>query len=277
MSMIALLLFAASLAFGQDSGQPRRLRLSEGTPIDVRAAQTTSSEDAAAGDRVDFLVTGDVKVNGLAVITRGSLAWGAVREAAPRGRMARNGKLEIEILGVCRADGARLLLRAYRDRGVAGGAAQPGVGESLMAIPALPILMFVQGKETKLERGRELTVYSAEDMQIDSDRLSADARKDCISTAGPAAPIAPADVPDTELASVSVRSNPVGAEIQVDGRFAGNSPSTLRLPAGPHRFLISLPGRRVYDRVVELTPGGEVSIAITLEERGSSTNLASKE
>lgn len=271
MKMLAALLSGALVLSAQDS---RRLQMGDGTPVEIRVAQTVSSEDARVDDRVDFLVAEDVRVDGRAVITRGSLAWGVVREAAPKGRLARDGKLAVEILGVCRADGARLLLRAYHDREAAPTMPQTSAAESLMAIPALPILMFVQGKEKQLPRGHELTVHTAEAMQIDSDRLSPEPRRDCISTVGAAAPIAPAKTPEIDLATVAVRSTPSNAEIQVDGRFSGNTPSALRLTPGSHRILISLPGHRVYDRVIEVTPGGDVSVVVTLEERSTGTKLA---
>ncbi|MFN7924697.1 MAG: PEGA domain-containing protein [Bryobacteraceae bacterium] len=260
-------LTAASLA--AQSGAPRRLTADAGTPVEVRVAKSVSSETAHPDERVDFVVVVDVKASDSTVITRGSLAWGVVRNAVPRGRMARDGKLEIEVQGVCLADGSRFPIRAFRseDGAISQGQETP-MSESLLALPALPLMLFLQGKERVLPRGRELTVFTAQPMQIDSDRVTPGPHGDCYSQAQAEAPRAMASA---DLSTVGVRSSPGGAEIQVDGAFAGNAPATLRLPPGPHRFTVSLPGFALYDRMVQMTAGSEVSLVVVLEPKSTTT------
>ena len=46
-----------------------------------------------------------------------------------------------------------------------------------------------------------------------------------------------------ETGSVSAKSNPEGAEIFVDGKFMGQTPSTIPLAAGPHNVVVRLATR----------------------------------
>jgi hypothetical protein len=69
------------------------------------------------------------------------------------------------------------------------------------------------------------------------------------------------------LSSVSIRSVPAGAEVTVDGRYLGDAPSTLRLPAGDHVLTVTAAGHKTWERRVHLTPGGDTNIAATLEPR----------
>lgn len=249
---------------------PRRLLLETGTPVEVRLSQTVSSETSHEGDRVEFVVTSDVRVEGVPVVTRWSLAWGEVVNAVPRGRMARNGKLELEMQGVCLADGSRAPLRAYRSDEAAGPASPSSSGgdnESLLALPALPLMVFLQGKERVLPRGRELTVFIAHPTPLDSDRAADGPQRDCLNTAATGAAVSNPATSAGDLAVVSLRSSPSGADVQIDGAFSGNAPATLRLAPGPHRFTVSVPGYRLYDRVVQLTAGSEISLVVTLEPK----------
>ena len=74
---------------------------------------------------------------------------------------------------------------------------------------------------------------------------------------------APAEPPGE--GSVHVSSEPDGAEIQVDGKFVGTAPSTLRLSAGPHQIEVRAHGRRAWQRTLEVLKDSDVSLKATLE------------
>jgi hypothetical protein len=86
--------------------------LEEATPVKLRFNRTVSSADAHAGDTVDFEVLQDISVNGTPVISKGSFAFGTVTEAQPKRRMARGGKLEINIDYVKLVSSEKAALRA---------------------------------------------------------------------------------------------------------------------------------------------------------------------
>lgn len=71
---------------------------------------------------------------------------------------------------------------------------------------------------------------------------------------------------DTERsADVTVKSTPDGAEIAVDGKFSGNTPSTLHISAGDHKLTITNRGFQNWERVITLGPGGTITVNATLE------------
>ena len=71
--------------------------LEDGTPIKMRINRTISSADAHIGDTVDFEVLEDISLNGTPVIAKGGLAFATVTDAQSKRRMARGGKLDINI------------------------------------------------------------------------------------------------------------------------------------------------------------------------------------
>jgi hypothetical protein len=131
----------------------------------------------------------------------------------------------------------------------------------VLALPALPVLLFIYGKDVTIPKGRELTVFVAEDVAFQPRPASAPQ-----AACAPPLPGQPSvRVPEeAEPARLQVTSDPSGAEIRVDGKYAGNTPAALRLAAGEYRVIISLPGRKNWDRVIVLTPGGETNVAATL-------------
>jgi hypothetical protein len=71
--------------------------LEEETPVRLRLNRTISSADAHVGDNIDFEVLDDITVNKILVIPKGGLAFATVTEAQAKRRMARGGKLDINI------------------------------------------------------------------------------------------------------------------------------------------------------------------------------------
>jgi PEGA domain len=74
-----------------------------------------------------------------------------------------------------------------------------------------------------------------------------------------------ASPPRDDLATTTVKSTPEGAEITVDGKFSGNAPATLRLPAGDHTIRIVSKGFQTWERTMTVTSGGMTTISATLE------------
>ena len=70
----------------------------------------------------------------------------------------------------------------------------------------------------------------------------------------------------SDASSISVKSTPDGAEIEVDGKYVGSTPSTLQLKAGDHRITIRKPGFAVWERTITLSPGGAIVVDATLEK-----------
>src|SRR5438552_15773378 len=101
------------------SSGPKGFVLEDGTPVKLRIGRTVSSEDAHVGETVDFEVLEDVPVNGVIVIAKSGLAFATVTEAQAKRRMARGGKLNMNIDAVRLVTGEKAALRAVKE--VKGG------------------------------------------------------------------------------------------------------------------------------------------------------------
>jgi S1-C subfamily serine protease len=74
----------------------------------------------------------------------------------------------------------------------------------------------------------------------------------------------PAPAPFAEVAAgvgtVSISSDPDGAEIYVDGKFFGNAPATLKLPSGSHEVVLKISGRMEWKRTLEILKGNKTTL-----------------
>jgi S1-C subfamily serine protease len=65
--------------------------------------------------------------------------------------------------------------------------------------------------------------------------------------------------------TVSISSDPDGAEIFIDDKFHGNTPATLRLAAGSHSVLLNFPGHADWHRSLEILKSSKTSLKATLD------------
>jgi PEGA domain len=72
--------------------------------------------------------------------------------------------------------------------------------------------------------------------------------------------------PAMQLASVIVKSTPAGADINVDGRWMGSTPSTIQLAPGEHDVSIEIEDLRPWQRRMTVTLGGGSTIDAVLEK-----------
>ncbi len=93
---------------------------------------------------------------------------------------------------------------------------------------------------------------------------------DSISSAAPAATV-PAVAPATPAVAaaspskVSIRSDPAGAEIFLDGKFIGNAPANLQLAAGTYNVSVKLQGYEPWQRELTVISGSETGVQANLE------------
>ena len=243
----------APLAFG----------LEDGTPIKIRITRTISSADAKVDEKVDFEVLEETKIGDVLVIPRGGIAWGTVTEAQPKRRMARGGKLNVNIDSVRLVTGEKVALRAVKE--VKGGGhtgAMTGaiVATSIVFFPAAPFFLFMHGKDITIPKGTEITAYINGDAPLDPAKFAPK-----VVAAEPAAEnvITPAVA---EPSTIVIKSTPDGADITVDGKFVGSTPSTLKLAIGEHTITIEKSGFKLWTRTMTVSSAGNVSIDATLEQ-----------
>lgn len=231
--------------------------LEDGTPVKLRTSRTISSADAHAGDTLDFEVLEDVFVDGVLVIPKSGIAWGTVTEAEPKRRMARGGKLNINIDSVRLTDGEKVPLRAVKE-GKGGGhtGAMTGgmVATAIVFFPAAPFFLFMHGKDITIPKGTEITAY------INGDTRLAEAK---FQTPKPEQITATQALADAAMTLVDITSTPPGADIEIDGKFIGSTPSSIKLSPGDHEIAVKKSGFAVWDRKMSV-PSGHINLAAEL-------------
>ncbi len=71
--------------------------------------------------------------------------------------------------------------------------------------------------------------------------------------------------PDQGLATLEITSEPEGAEIEINGEFAGMTPRNKQVEPGEYEVVITKQGYRPWSRSFEVGPGEEFPIAVQLE------------
>jgi hypothetical protein len=195
-----------------------------------------SSADAETGQEVPFEVLEDLQVDGVTVLPKGATAIGIVTDVNPKRSMGRAGKLDISISYARLADQEKVTLRATKD---SKGA----------------LFLHIYGQDITIPEGTEITAFVAGDMHVDMSKFA---------PAEPAANAAPA----AGQASLAVDSTPPGADIEVDGSFVGNTPSTLSVAAGSHTIWVKKKGFADWSRKLNVT-GGSIHLSADLEQVAS--------
>lgn len=244
------------------SSVSNKLVLDDGTPIKLRLNRTLSSADTKTGDNIDFEVLEEVKVGDVVVIPKGSTAIGTVTDAEHKKRMARGGKLAIEIDYVKLADSEKAAIRAVKETkggGHTGAMTGAIVATSLVVWPAAPFFLFMHGKDTTIPKGTEITAYVNGTMPLDVAKFTPTASPTVASSSA-----VPAQSNATG-AQLEITSNPSRAEISVDGNFVGDTPSELAVAAGVHTITISKHGYKQWERKLTIS-SGKVTVAAELEQ-----------
>jgi hypothetical protein len=243
--------------------------LEDGTPVKLRLTRNLSSGTDKKGDTVDFEVVEDVNVSGTLVVPRGSIAWATITEAQPKRRMARGGKLDVNIDAVRLKDGEKVALRAVKETnggGHVGAMTGAMVATGIIFFPAAPLFLFMHGKDINIPKGTEITAYISGNIPLDKVKfLDTDSPQGAATSAGVTAP--PASVTAAEAdAMIALVSTPAGADVTVDDAFLGNAPAKLRLKAGKHTIKVTMAGYKDWSREMTVMSGSEVNLTATLEK-----------
>jgi hypothetical protein len=229
--------------------------LLDGTPVKLRLSQTISSADAKVNQEVPFEVVDDVKVDEIVVLPKGATAIGTVTEAEPKRRMGRGGKLNISISYARLADQEKAALRATKDTqggGHVGAMTGAMVATAIVFFPAAPLFLFMHGKDITIPQGTEITAFVDGDMHLDMAKFG----------------VPPSQTTPTSMlqaqAKLIIDSTPPGADINVDGSFVGNTPSTVDVAPGTHEITVKKQGFVDWTRKLSVT-GGDIHLNAELE------------
>jgi hypothetical protein len=133
------------------------------------------------------------------------------------------------------------------------------IGTAIVFFPAAPLFLFMHGKDITIPKGTEVTAYINGDIPLDPMKFQTKEVK-------PAATVAATSGADSPLSSVDVKSTPDGAEITVDDKYMGSTPSVLKLAPGDHKIKLEKSGFKVWDRTLAVGAGGNANINATLDK-----------
>jgi hypothetical protein len=156
-----LTMFLMPCASAQEpSAIPARLSIPDGTPINVRLAESVSSAHARIGDRLDFVVVRDVNVDGFTVIPAGTMARGSVTGVKGRRILGIGGKVSLKLDSLELFNGDRVALRGSKE--VKGGSrtklmAAAMIATALIFLPATPVFLLTRGHTSTVVKSTEIT------------------------------------------------------------------------------------------------------------------------
>ena len=119
--------------------------------------------------------------------------------------------------------------------------------------PVAPLFLFIHGKDITIPKGTEVSTFLNGNFALDMAKFR---------------PAAPAQTSSGTHASsnsdVAVASTPAGADIELDGAFVGNTPSTITVPAGDHTITLKKLGFTRWERTIKVS-GGKIQISADLQ------------
>jgi hypothetical protein len=182
--------------------------------------------------------------------------------------MGRAGKLDISISYVRLRDQEKAALRAVKDvkgGGHVGAMTGAMVATSIVFFPAAPLFLFMHGKDITIPQGTEMTAFVQGDMRLDMSQFGGAAGLQAAVQGSPAASSAG---PTPSSCSLVVQSTPPGADIEIDGAFVGNTPSTLTLASGSHQVVVKKQGFADWSRNLNVT-GGTINLNVEMNPAGN--------
>lgn len=242
------------------SAPPPPHTLLDGTPVKLRLSQTVSSADTKVGQEIPFEVVEDVSVDGVAVLPKGATAIATVTATEHKKSMGRAGKLDIAISYARLKDQEKVALRATQENkggGHVGAMTGAMVATSIVFFPAAPLFLFIHGKDITIPQGTPITAFVEGDMHLNMANFAAAPTASALAQT-PAATAVPVQ------ASLAIDSTPAGADIEIDGAFAGNTPSTVSVAPGSHRIAVTKKGFASWNKTLNVT-GGTIHLNAELE------------
>jgi hypothetical protein len=234
--------------------------LPEGTKVRVRLDQSISSATAEEGQVVELSVTDAVKIGDVIVIAEGARATGTVTQAHEKRRMGRAGKLDFSIDRVKTVDNDWVSLRytvtkkSGESHAVSTGVLTAGV--AVVFWPAAPVMLLRKGQDITINRGMAFDVYTDANKTIGGPAATAPV------TAASAASAPTLAFPPANSATLSITSSIAAADIEIDGAFVGNTPTTVQLASGQHRIVVKN-GAKSWQRTLHVSSGSTVTLNAT--------------
>lgn len=261
--------------------------LRDGTDVPLQFAQDLNSKTASEGDPIVFTLTDDLKVGDAIVAKAGSKAFGEVTRAEKSGMLGKAGDLNIR-LNYLKIGETKVSLRGTKGKEGESGT----TGVIILTVLFGPIGLIKHGKDVGIKQGQALHAYVSEDTLIAASAPVVSTVVAAVSVAPPTAltpaAVAPvrvaatpqaASVPSSipQMASIAVESSVKGADIEVDGQFAGSTPSTVSVAPGPHTIVVKKTGYTDWTRSLNVVGNGvHLSADLSAQPQRATTRTSRK-
>jgi len=247
----------------------KQVRVPDGTLVRLKFHADITTENVVKGSHVEFDVAENVTVNNRVVIPKGAVARGVVTDVKGAGKkQARNAAVFFRLVAVRAADSQEIALRVMPTKPRKADASE-NVVEINTPVPGL------RDGTIGAEKGKDVAAYTDTDALVNAPEPAPETTATGATasggqprtTAGPAVQTPPPPlVLPPEDAYVDFNSNPVGADILINGTSRGSTPLRLQIPPGRHVIEIRLAGHRTWSRNMVVDPGSKPSVRATLEK-----------
>jgi len=197
------------------STAPVNVMLQDGTPVKLRLDATAAGNAVRVGETLELEVSEDVRVGDVVVIPKGSSSSASITNLRSGGNV-KGGWIDIDLDFVTLPDGEHVPIRASKQR--------PFRTDQSSIVSS-------QAQDASISQGADLTAFINGNQQIDVTRLRA---------AGGA------------TTTIKVTSSPSNAEVTLDGRLAGSTPSALRVTGGDHIVVVRMAGFQPWQKKVHV-------------------------
>jgi hypothetical protein len=189
--LVLLCLFPYELHCENAAEPSSGIALPDGTPVTVRLNQTVSSAHAHPGDRLQFVVSQDVKADGFTAIPAGSTATGTIVAVKHKRLLGMGGSVVFKLDSVKLANGQVAPLQArteVKGRGHTKIMAAAMLATGLIFWPATPVFLLAHGDDCTALKGTELTGHLEHDVLVQRAQLSQEGQDSELSEVMPFVP-----------------------------------------------------------------------------------------
>jgi len=138
-------------------------------------------------------------------------------------------------------------------------------GVAVVFWPAAPVLLLRKGQDITINKGMAFDVYTDANHNVGAAPVAV-----ASAAAVSAAPVTaaafpvPSAAPAGGMATIAITSPVAGADIEVDGAFVGNTPTTLQLAGGSHQVMVKS-GARQWRRALQVSGGSTITLNAILQ------------
>jgi len=180
----------ASQATQATTAEPAKVKLKEGTEVNLKLAQALSSKTATTGDSVELVLDQDLIADNAVVAKKGSRAVATVSNAKKAGMAGKGGELNLR-LEYLKAGDTKVKLR-----GTQGKNGDNKTGATVGLVLAFGVLGFMKhGKQAEVKEGTPVKAFVDEDAQVASLGPAPETAASATSNPAPAAAPNTAPVP----------------------------------------------------------------------------------